>query len=38
MTVRFFLQLALYAAVFTVVCLTLKAILLGLAAAGVPLP
>jgi hypothetical protein len=34
----FFLRLAKYAFVFTVVCLAVKALILGLAAAGVPLP
>ena len=34
----FFLRLAKYALIAAVVCLAAKAVLLGLAAAGVPLP
>lgn len=38
MTRQFCLQAAKYAFVMAIVCLAAKAILLGLAAAGVPLP
>lgn len=38
MTVKFCLQLAKYSLIFAVVCGTLKALLLALAAAGVPTP